>query len=142
MQSPECLARLRTDKSLTQQALADLPAISLIQIHRYENGGSQRSLEALRKLAKGLSVSADTLVFEDTERGPDDELKLQFEAVSQFDPDEKQIVKALLDSLILKHRARRWAVTPENPKSPATGLLSSGYAESQITTFERSRWLR
>jgi len=86
-----------------------MTGISLIQIHRYENGGSQPSLEALRKLAKGLSVSGDTLVFEIDERGPDDELKLQFEAVSQFDPDEKQIVKALLDSLILKHQARRWA---------------------------------
>jgi len=109
MQFPERLARLRKEKGLTQQALADMTGISLIQIHRYENGGSQPSLEALRKLATGLSVSADTLVFEDTERGPDEELKLQFEAVSQFDPDEKHIVKVLLDSLILKHQARRWA---------------------------------
>jgi hypothetical protein len=29
--------------------------------------------------------------------------------VSQFDASEKKIVKALLDSLILKHQARRWA---------------------------------
>ena len=64
MQFPERLARLRKEKRLTQQVLADMTGISLIQIHRYENGGSQPSLEALRKLAKGLSVSADTLVFE------------------------------------------------------------------------------
>jgi len=42
-------------------------------------------------------------------RGPDDDLRLQFEAVSQFDASEKKILKALLDSLILKHQARRWA---------------------------------
>ena len=40
---------------------------------------------------------------------PDEDLRLQFEAVSQFDASEKKIVKALLDSLILKHQARRWA---------------------------------
>jgi hypothetical protein len=45
------------------------------------------------------SVSADTLVFEYTERGPDDDLKLQFEVVRQFDPDEKQIVKVSLGAL-------------------------------------------
>jgi predicted enzyme involved in methoxymalonyl-ACP biosynthesis len=71
--------------------------------------GFTKSDEAIRKLAKGLSVTADTLVFEEDERGPDEDLKLQFEAVSQFDSEEKKIAKALLDSLILKHQARRWA---------------------------------
>ncbi len=99
MQFSERLARLRKDKGLTQQALADLTVISLIQIHRYEKGSSQPTLEALRKLAKGLSVSSDTLVFEADERGPDEDLKLQFEAVSQFDSEEKKIAKALLDPL-------------------------------------------
>jgi len=66
-------------------------------------------MSALKRLAQALGVTSDELIFEEHERGPDDELKLQFEAVAQFDPDEKQIVKVLLDSLILKHPARRWA---------------------------------
>jgi len=48
-------------------------------------------------------------VFEAGERGPDDELRLQFEAVSRFGPDEKKTAKEVLDGLILKHEARRWA---------------------------------
>ncbi len=48
-------------------------------------------------------------MFEESERGPDEELRLQFEAISRFDPEEKKIVRALLDSLILKHEAKRWA---------------------------------
>jgi hypothetical protein len=67
------------------------------------------TLDVIRRLAVALSVSADALVFGDGTRGPDDDLRLQFEAVSQFDTAEKKVLKALLDSLILKHQARRWA---------------------------------
>jgi len=35
--------------------------------------------------------------------------RLQFEAISSFDPDEKKTAKDVLDGLILKHEARRWA---------------------------------
>ncbi|WP_185976775.1 hypothetical protein [Catenovulum sediminis] len=54
-------------------------------------------------------MSIDSLVFEQTERGPDDELKLQFEAISRFDADEKKVIKALLEGMILKHEAKRIA---------------------------------
>jgi len=37
-----------------------------------------------------MGVTTDELVFEADERGPDDELRLQFEAISRFDPDEKR----------------------------------------------------
>ena len=89
--------------------LAELVELHVMQIHRYEAGSSQPTLDVIRCLAVALSVSADTLVFGEGRRGPDEDLRLQFEAVSQFDASEKKIVKALLDSLILKHQARRWA---------------------------------
>ncbi|MFT4434382.1 hypothetical protein ACMX25_13435 [Caballeronia sp. 15715] len=44
-----------------------------------------------------------------TSRGPSEDLRLQFEAVSQFSPEEKQTVRELLEGLILKHEARRWS---------------------------------
>ena len=50
----------------------------------------------------------DDLVFGEHERGPGDDLALQFEAVSQFTDDEKQTVRKLLEGMILKHEARRW----------------------------------
>ncbi len=71
---------------------------------------AQQQLAALiRKLSGALQVSADMLLFGKDERGPDDDLRLQFEAVSRFDPDEKQVVRSLLEGMILKHEARRWA---------------------------------
>jgi hypothetical protein len=43
------------------------------------------------------------------ERGPDEALKLQFEAVSSFDPESKKVVQQVLDSMILQQEARRWS---------------------------------
>ena len=109
MEFPERLSTIRKEKGLTQQELAKLVELHVAQIRRYEGGTSQPTLEVIRKLAVALSVSADTLLFDKDERGPDDDLKLQFEAISRFEPEEKQIVKTVLDSLILKHEAKRWS---------------------------------
>jgi hypothetical protein len=53
-------------------------------------------------------VSSDLLLFNKDERGPDDELRLLFEAVTRFDKEGKRIAKALLESLVLKQEAKRW----------------------------------
>lgn len=103
------LVTLRKAKGLTQQALAELAGVHTMQIHRYEAGTSQPTLDVIRRLAVALSVSADALVFGEGTRGPDDDLRLQFEAIQAFSTAEKKIAKALLESLILQHQARRWA---------------------------------
>jgi hypothetical protein len=54
------------------------------------------------------------LLFEKDERGPDEDLKLQFEAVSRLDPEEKKVIRSVIESIILRHEARRWS-------APATG---------------------
>jgi len=105
----EKLVQARKEKGLTQLKLAEKAGVSLIQIRRYEAGNSQPTLEALRKLAVALGVTTDILVFGKDERGPEDELKMQFEAISAFSVEEKKTVKEILDSLILKHEARRWS---------------------------------
>jgi len=103
------LADLRKQKGFTQKSLAEAVDMSLIQINRYEAGSSLPNLEAIRKLALALHVTADELVFDDGERGPDDDLRLQFEALREFGPDEKKTAREVLDGLILKHEAKRWA---------------------------------
>ena len=58
-------------------------------------------------------------MFDEDERQPFDDLKLQFESVSRFPEEEKKIVKALLEGMILKHEAKRWANVWWN-RQPAT----------------------
>jgi transcriptional regulator with XRE-family HTH domain len=106
---PQHLAALRKERGLTQQALAERVGVHVVQLRRYESGASQPTLDVIRKLAMALSVSADLLLFGKDERGPDDELRLQFEAVSRFDPEEKKVIRSMLEGMILKHEARRWS---------------------------------
>jgi transcriptional regulator with XRE-family HTH domain len=113
MDFPKTLVALRKGKKLTQQKLADTVGVHVIQIRRYESGSAQPTLEVIKKLAIALSVSADKLIFGHNERGPDEDLRLQFEAISKFDPKEKQIIKEVLEGLILKHEAKRWAATSQ-----------------------------
>ena len=105
---PQHLAELRKEKNLTQQQLAESVEVSVGQFRRYESGSSQPTLDVIRKLAMALGVSSDRLLFGTNERGPDDDLRLQFEAVSRFSLEEKKVVKSLLEGMILKHEARRW----------------------------------
>ena len=105
MEFAERLLKLSKEKSLTQQALAGL---HVVQVRRYETNASQPSLEAIRKLAVALSVSADALLFDEDERGPSDVPALQFEAVSHLPPDEQRVVMKVLKGLIIKYQARRW----------------------------------
>lgn len=106
---PQRLLALRKRNGYTQQQLADAIGVHLSQLKRYEAGTSQPTLGALVNLAKTLSVSADELLFDAAERGPSDDLRLRFEALSQFSAEEKMIAKAVIEGLILKHDAQRFA---------------------------------
>jgi transcriptional regulator with XRE-family HTH domain len=101
------LAALRKERSLTQATLAEKVGCHITMIRRYEVNETQPTLDIIRKLAIALSVSADTLVFDEAERSPSDDLLLQFEAVSHMPDDERRIIKALLDGMIMKYQTRK-----------------------------------
>ncbi len=117
---PQRLSALRKERGLTQQALAELVGSGITQVKRYEAGASQPTLEVIRKLSQVLRVSADELLFGKAQRGPDEDLRLQFEAVSRLDDDEKKVVRSVLEGLLLTHEVRRWsaatAATKENAR--------------------------
>lgn len=99
----ERIIALRKERGLTQQALAGLVEMHISQIRRYESGQSQPTLDAIRKLAVALSVSADMLLFAQDERGPDDDLRLQFEAASRLNPEEKNVIRSVIESIVLRN---------------------------------------
>lgn len=116
---------LRKQRTMTQQALADAVGCHVTMIRRYEGNETQPTLEVIRNMARALSVSADSLVFEQDERGPSEELLLQFEAVSQLLPAEQAVVKEVLESLIIKYQARRWDSARLAAAAPAKKAASS-----------------
>lgn len=101
------LSQLRKEHDLTQQELADMVGMHVNQIKKYEAGTAQPTLKALISLVKALHVSLDNLVFGEEPRGPDERLRLQFEAISQFDEEDKQLTQGVLEGLILKHQAKQ-----------------------------------
>jgi hypothetical protein len=55
-------------------------------------------------MAVALGVSSDALVFDEGERGPDDALRYQFETIGRMPEQEQQLVRGVLDALILKNQ--------------------------------------
>lgn len=102
------LVALRKKKGLTQQMIADKVGMHVTQIKRYEAGTSFPTLDIFRKIVLALGVSADEMIFGEDERGPDEDLRLQFEAVTKLDAEEKAVIKELIEGMLLKHDAKRW----------------------------------
>lgn len=125
MEFPQQLAALRKERGLTQQALADRVSLHITQINRYETGSSQPTLDVIRRLVIALSVSADELIFGKDERGPDEDLRLQFEALSQFDEEDKQLARGVLEGLILKHQAKQSLLRQAARSTPALTKTAS-----------------
>lgn len=109
MDFPERLAQLRKERQLTQAALAETVEVHVSQIRRYEAGNAQPTLDVIRRLAIALSVSADTLVFPNNDRGPNPDLALHLEAINQLDKDEQNAIRALIEGALLRHQARKLA---------------------------------
>lgn len=107
MNIAERLTALRKSKGLIQQAMAEFVGLHITQIKRYETGEAAPSLEAIKKIALAFSVTTDELIFDTAERGPDETLRLQFEAVRQFDDEDRLIALGVLEGLMLKHQAKQ-----------------------------------
>ena len=103
------LADARKTQGMTQRVLADAIGIHVTQVRRYEAGTSQPTLDVLKRIAVALHLSTDALVFDEGERAPADELRLAFEATNDLDADERAMIKNLIEAVLLKHEARRWA---------------------------------
>ncbi|WP_242540600.1 helix-turn-helix domain-containing protein [Trinickia mobilis] len=103
------LVALRKQKGLTQQALADSIGLHITQIKRYEAGTSQPSLEAIKKIAKTLRVTTDSLIFEEEELDADADLTMQFQAIANMPKKQQSVIKQLLEGMIIKYEAERWS---------------------------------
>ncbi|WP_080401043.1 helix-turn-helix domain-containing protein [Burkholderia ubonensis] len=114
------LSTLRKQRGLTQQQLADRAEVHMVQINRYEAGLSRPTLDVFKRLAISLSVSADTLLFNDSDYRPDEEFRPLFDGLRDLTDREKTVVKSVLEAILLKHR-----MSGEDPVAPAIGRIVS-----------------
>ena len=57
------------------------------------------------------------MFFDRNERGPDEDLRLHFEAVSKLKPEEKAVIKELIEGMLIKYDVRRWLSNGERLRS-------------------------
>ncbi len=105
----EKLSRFRNDKGLTQQEMAQKIGMGIAQIRRYEAGKSSPTLEVIKNIAKTLGVSTDELIFDNdnelaSTRIPDRKLLEQFEMISGLKAHDREAVKIVLESIIIKNK--------------------------------------
>jgi transcriptional regulator with XRE-family HTH domain len=82
----------RSERGLTQKALAELVGISPPAINRFEKGIKVPSIDTLAKLAKILGVSTDFLLGSgaDDDIFVDEEVKDAFKEFKQLSPENRQ----------------------------------------------------
>ena len=110
----EKLKRLRQEKGLSQAQLAKRLQIHQKQVSGYERGVHVPKTDLLIRMAEFFQVSLDFLAFEDrdeTRRVTIGDLGLieRLEAIDKLSDADKETVKAVLDTFILKSRFQRLA---------------------------------
>lgn len=120
MKFHEKLAQWRKAKNLTQVELAKKIGIGIAQMRRYEAGRSWPTLPVIQKMAQALGVSADTLIFDREDRIaaghiPDPELLEKFAAVCKLAAADRQVIKVLLEGMLIRHQVQAIASAPAEP---------------------------
>lgn len=137
------LAALRKERGFTQQQMSDKCGMHISQYKRYEGGTNSPTIEVFGRIAVALSVSADMLLFGEGERGPDERLRLQFEAVSKLEGKEREAVETMLAGILHMHDAKRWQQTANVLDTEQTKPTASEPEEdkSQMKAAKKKREL-
>lgn len=104
----ENLKALRDAKGLTQVQLSEKAGLGINQVSRIERGTSKPELETIKSLAIALDCSSDELIFDPTEREPDEELKILISAVASMSETKKAVAIEVLKALVMKSEAESW----------------------------------
>lgn len=124
----ERIKELRTQKKLTQQALATLVGMTYIQIGRYETQKSNPSSEVLQRIAKALDTTSDFLM----NGGNDEVVSAQLtdrELLNQFKEVEKNGSRGQTP---YKNFSRRLPYKKANTKTRTLNLSSPKDVDQQI----------
>lgn len=103
------IKKIREEKGLTQQAIADLIAMHRSNYSRVETGDRDLSIEAIGKIAKFFNMSIDDLVnFEGeipNEVTFDDKNTIeQMQLIQQLDEEDKTTVFKIVETMLTKKK--------------------------------------
>lgn len=103
----EQLKALREAKELTQGQVAEMLGIAKNTYIGYEKGSTEPRLSELKKMCHLYSITLSELCMEADSRNIEQNLALQFEAVSQFGEEEMEAFNTLVESMVMRHHAKK-----------------------------------
>jgi hypothetical protein len=59
-----------------------------------------------------LPLTKPRILFDQEERGPDDDLRLEFEATRRLAPAQKEVLREVIESLLVKQEVSRLVAAP------------------------------
>ena len=103
------IKQLRTEKGFSQSLLEKKTGVNSKLLSKYENGRIMPTADTLRKIAEGLEISADYLIFDNVPKDglsqlKDLELFEKFKEVEQLDMENKNLIKNIIDAVLIKHK--------------------------------------
>ncbi|MEP7094753.1 MAG: helix-turn-helix transcriptional regulator [Flavobacterium sp.] len=103
------IKRIREEKGLTQQSIADLIAMHRSNYSRVETGDRDLSIEAISKIAKYFNMTIDQLVnFEGNIPHEvtieDKSLVEQVKLIQGLEPEEKNMVFKMVDTFLTQKK--------------------------------------
>ena len=103
------IKKIREEKGLTQQAIADLIAMHRSNYSRVETGDRDLSIEAVGKIAKYFNMSIDDLVNFEGEipnevTFEDKNTIEQMQLIQQLDEEDKSTVFKIVETMLTKKK--------------------------------------
>ncbi|MCK5541837.1 MAG: helix-turn-helix transcriptional regulator [Desulfobacterales bacterium] len=103
------IRQLRQEQGLSQVLLEKKSGVNSKLLSKYENGRIIPTADTLRKIAEGLETSADYLIFDNVPKAglsqiEDLDLFEKFKEVEQMDAENKNIIKSLIEAIIIKNK--------------------------------------
>ena len=101
------LARYRTKQGYTHAAFSEKTGVHVTNLSKYERGKSTPTLEVAEKLAQGLGVTIDELIYGPSAQRAesqlsDEQLLRLFTKTQDLDEHHRRTALELLDAFILK----------------------------------------
>ncbi len=112
----EKIKQLRQEKGYSQTLLEKRSGVNSKLLSKYENGRIIPTADTLRKLAEGLDISADYLIFDNVPKDGrcqlnDLELFERFKEVERMDSENRKMIVNLIDAVIIKTKVQQ-AIKP------------------------------
>lgn len=112
----EKIKQLRQEKGYSQTLLEKRSGVNSKLLSKYENGRIIPTADTLRKIAEGLDISADYLIFDNVPKDGrcqlnDLELFERFKEVELMDSENRKMIVNLIDAVIIKTKVQQ-AIKP------------------------------